>query len=334
MLSQSVGKFGVITLNSEQSEKADDRGEEGAPFRVLLYYRYVAIEDPEAYAEEQRQLCEELELLGRILVGDEGINGTVSGMAENTARYREAMHSDPRTRDMPFKIDAWSGHVFPKLSIKVRREIVSLGLEGDELGDVDPVSETGKRLSPAEFYRAMQDENAIVIDGRNDYESALGRFAGAICPDVGNFRDFPQWLQEHREQLAGRRILTYCTGGIRCEKLSALLLREGFEDVSQLEGGIVEYGRDPEVRGRDFEGDCYVFDQRIGVSVNHTETQRIVSCCERCGEPSPRYRNCGYAPCNRQFFLCEACEARDQERYCTTECREQAGELATEQEQA
>lgn len=295
---------------------------ESQSHRVLLYYRYVAIDDPEAYAEEQRRLCTELELLGRILVGSEGINGTVSGTTENTGRYREAMAADPRTRDMPFKIDAWDGHVFPKLSVKVRREIVSLGLLDDEQGDVDPVAETGKRLSPGEFYRAMQDENAIIIDGRNDYESALGHFAGAICPDVGNFRDFPQWIREHREELEGRKILTYCTGGIRCEKLSALFLREGFGDVSQLEGGIVEYGRDPEVQGRDFDGDCYVFDQRVGVPVNNTETRRVVSCCERCGEPSPRYRNCGYAPCNRQFFLCEACEKRDADRYCTTACRE------------
>lgn len=290
--------------------------------RVLLYYRYVVIEDPEAYVQQQRRLCTQLELQGRILVGSEGINGTVSGTTENTMRYREAMAADPRTCDMPFKVDASDGHVFPKLSIKVREEIVSLGLADDELGDVDPVTETGRRLSPTEFYRAMQDENTIIIDGRNDYESALGHFAGAICPDVGNFREFPQWIREHREALEGRKILTYCTGGIRCEKLSAWLLREGFDDVSQLEGGIVEYSRDPEVLGRDFDGDCYVFDQRVGVPVNHTETRRVVSCCERCGEPSLRYRNCGFAPCNRQFFLCEVCEQRDADRFCTTECRD------------
>ena len=293
------------------------------PFWVLLYYRYVKIEDPDDYAREQRELCERLDLRGRILVGEEGINGTVSGTVDSAAQYREAMAADERTRDMPFKIDAWDRHVFPKLSVKVREEIVSLGLPRGS--DVDPNERTGRRLSPAEFYRAMQDDNAIVIDGRNNYESALGRFAGALCPDVDNFRDFPGWIEANREMLKGRRILTYCTGGIRCEKLSALLLREGFDDVSQLEGGIVEYGRDAEMRGRDFEGECYVFDQRIGVPVNWTDTAKIVSCCERCGEPSVRYRNCGFAPCNRQFFLCETCEQREGDRYCSAGCRDGVG---------
>ena len=297
--------------------------EEELKFRVLLYYRYVRIEDPELYAQRQRELCEKWELRGRILVGTEGINGTLSGTTDNTARYRETMAADVRTRDMPFKIDAWDRHVFPKLSVKVRDEIVSLGLPREE--DVDPNQQTGRRLSPADFYRAMQDDNAIVIDGRNNYESALGRFAGAVCPDVDNFRDFPGWIEDNREMLKGRKILTYCTGGIRCEKLSALLLREGFDDVSQLEGGIVEYGRNAEVQGRDFEGECYVFDQRIGVPVNGTDTAKVVSCCERCGDPSTRYRNCGFAPCNRQFFLCETCEERDDDRFCSVGCRSGEG---------
>jgi UPF0176 protein len=304
---------------AEADVMSETQGTIEHPFRVLLYYRYVRIEDPEAYAQEQRQLCERLKLRGRILIGEEGINGTVSGTVASTAQYREAMAADVRTRDMPFKIDAWDRHVFPKLSVKVRDEIVSLGLSKDR--DVDPNELTGRRLPPVEFYRAMQDENAIVIDGRNNYESALGRFAGAVCPEVDNFRDFPGWIEENREMLKGRKILTYCTGGIRCEKLSALLLREGFEDVSQLEGGIVEYGYDAEVRGRDFEGECYVFDQRIGVPVNRTDTAKVVSCCERCGEPSVRYQNCGFAPCNRQFFLCERCEEKDGDRYCSAGCR-------------
>jgi UPF0176 protein len=315
-MSEGEGEVGVLPVEGErQGELA---------FRVLLYYSYVRIDDPEAYAQQQRELCEELELLGRILVGVEGINGTVSGSIENTAKYREAMAVDERTRDMPFKIDAWDGHVFPKLSVKVRDEIVSLGLLTEN--DVDPNEQTGRRLSPAQFYRAMQDDNAVVIDGRNNYESALGHFTGALCPQVDNFRDFPGWIEKNREMLKGRKILTYCTGGIRCEKLSALLLREGFEDVSQLEGGIVEYGRDAEVQGRDFEGECYVFDQRVVVPVNRTDSAKVVSCCERCGEPSVRYRNCGFAPCNRQFFLCESCEASEGDWFCSGGCRDGVGQ--------
>ena len=231
------------------------------------------------------------------------------------------MHADPRTAEMPFKIDACDGHVFPKLSVKLREEIVTLGLDNES--DIDPNEITGKRLSPAEFARAMADENAVLLDGRNDYESDLGHFKNALCPDVEHFRDFPQWLREHADELEGRKVLTYCTGGIRCEKLSGYLLKEGFENVYQLDGGIINYSQDPETQGRDFEGLCYVFDERVGVEVNHTETRTVVSRCRHCGEPSPRYRNCAWPPCNAQIFTCENCE-ESFGRYCNESCRAEA----------
>lgn len=287
------------------------------PFQILLYYFYNRIADPAAFVDEQRALCEDLGLLGRILIGDEGINGTVSGLTESTERYMATLRSDERTRGIEFKIDTAEGHVFPKLSIKLRSEVVTLGLGED---DVDPNEITGKRLSPEEWLEAIQDKEAIVLDGRNDYESALGKFKGAICPPLEHFRDFPEWIRENLGDKKDRKILTYCTGGIRCEKLSGFLLREGFEDVSQLQGGIVEYGKHPETRGRDFEGLCYVFDQRVGVEINQTETRKIVSSCWRCGEPSPRYRNCAWPPCNDQIFLCENCEA-DFGRFCGEDCK-------------
>ncbi|NNE93199.1 MAG: rhodanese-related sulfurtransferase [Verrucomicrobiales bacterium] len=287
-----------------------------SPFRVLLYYRYVEIAEPEEYASAHRELCESLELNGRILIGKEGINGTVSGTVEQTNRYIEAMNSDPKTSEMDFKIDPCDGHVFPKLSIKIRDEIVTLGRE-----DLNPNEITGNRLSPREFFEAMQEENAIVIDGRNNYESDIGRFKGAVCPDVENFRDFPDWLAEHTESLKGKKILTYCTGGIRCEKLSGLIRESGFDDVAQLDGGIINYSHDPETQGRDFEGLCYVFDERVAVEVNHTDTREIVSTCKHCGEKCARYRNCGWPKCNAQTFICEACE-KSFGKFCSVECRE------------
>jgi UPF0176 protein len=285
-------------------------------YQILLYYLYRQIENSQAYVEEHRSLCQSLGLRGRILIGDEGINGTVSGLREATERYQESLRTDPRTAGISFKIDAAVGHVFPKLIVKWRPEIVTLGL-GPE--DVDPTVRTGKRLSPSEWLEAMREENVVVIDGRNRYESELGRFKGAICPDIDNFREFPAWLREHAEELRGRKILTYCTGGIRCEKLSGYLLEEGFEDVSQLEGGIVTYGKDPATLGRDFEGLCYVFDQRIGVEVNFTETRTIVSRCEKCEEPCARYRNCSCKSCNRKYFLCASCE-ETKGRACSSGC--------------
>lgn len=290
-------------------------------YQVLLYYRYVLIEDPEAYLKSHQELCEGLNLRGRIIVGAEGINGTVSGTYEETNRYIAEMEASPLTSEMEFKIDRSEEHVFPKLSIKLRAEIVSLGMENET--NIDPNEITGEKLTPREFYEAMQDDDVVIIDGRNDYEAKLGHFKGAVCPDIGNFREFPDWLKENAEELKGKKILTYCTGGIRCEKLSGLIRKEGFEDVYQLEGGIVKYGKDPEVQGRDFEGLCYVFDQRIGVEVNHTETRKVISHCRYCGTEEPNFGNCRWPDCNEQIFVCPGCR-EEHGLFCGEACRDQA----------
>jgi len=285
-------------------------------FQVLLYYLYRRLEDAREFTEAHRTFCASLGLRGRILIGPEGLNGTVSGTREDTERYMEALRTDPVTSGISFKVDSAEGHVFPRLSVRFRPEIVTLGLGAD---DIDPTVLTGERLTPAAWAEAMQGEDVVLLDGRNRYESELGHFRGAVCPDIDNFREFPDWLRRNRDRLQGRRILTYCTGGIRCEKLSGYLRREGFEDVGQLEGGIIAYGQDPETRGRDFDGLCYVFDERVAVEVNATPTRRIVSRCERCGQASARYRNCSWPPCNRQHFLCEPCETASG-RACSPEC--------------
>lgn len=295
-----------------------------APYEVLLYYRYFPVDDPGRYVEEHRVLCQELELRGRILVASEGINGTVSGRTEQTARYRSWMQTQPGSRGMVFKADPADRHVFKKLTIKVRREIVTLGLPEEH--DPDPQQTTGRYLSPKEFYDAMQDPQAVILDARNDYESEIGRFRNAICPQVQHFRQLPQWIRAHRTLLEGKRILTYCTGGIRCEKFSGFLLQEGFDDVSQLEGGIVTYGRDPDTAGKDFEGSCYVFDERLSVPVNHVNPS-IISHCTHCGQPSQRYCNCAHPPCNVQFFCCPDCEISFG-RYCGIACRTDNERLA------
>ena len=292
-----------------------------SPFQVLLYYRYVRLPDAKDYTERHRELCAGLCLRGRILIGHEGINGTVSGETEATEAYIAAMRADPLTAEMIFKIDPAEGHVFPKLSVKFRKEIVTLGLPGEE--DIDPNTLTGERLSPKEFLAAMADPDAVLIDGRNLYEAELGRFKGAVCPPIDNFRDFPVWLREHAGELRGKKLLTYCTGGIRCEKLSGYLRKEGFDRVYQLDGGIVTYGKDPEVRGRDFEGLCYVFDERVGVEVNHTETRRVISHCRHCGVEEPHYGNCRLPECNAQIFVCPSCRERFG-LFCGDECREKA----------
>jgi UPF0176 protein len=287
------------------------------PYRVLLYYKYVHIEDHEQFAAEHLQYCQDLGVKGRILVAEEGINGTISGTVQQTEQYMNDMHNDPRFSDMKFKIDEAEEHVFKRISVKPRSEIVSFKLEDD----VDPNELTGERLSPQQFFEELQKDDVIVVDGRNDYEYDIGHFRGAVRPDVEAFRDFPQWIEENLSEHKDKRILTYCTGGIRCEKLSGYLKREGFEDVAQLEGGIVSYSKDPEVQGRLFDGKCYVFDERISVPINLTDEDVIVGKCYYCGKPEDRYVNCANPECNKQHICCPECEDK-YKRSCSDECRE------------
>lgn len=284
-------------------------------YQVLLYYNYVDIEDPETFAKEHLRFCKDLELKGRILVATEGINGTVSGTVEATNKYMEAMNKDPRFEDMIFKVDEAEGHAFKKMHVRPRPELVTLRLEED----IDPREITGEYLDPKEFYEALQDEDTVVLDARNDYEYDLGHFRGAIRPDIETFRELPEWVEENKELLDGKKVVTYCTGGIRCEKFSGWLKKSGFEDVAQLHGGIVTYGKDPEVQGELWDGQLYVFDERISVPVNRKE-HVIVGKDYFDGKPCERYVNCANPECNKQILASEENEHKYM-RGCTHECR-------------
>lgn len=284
-------------------------------YRVLLYYHYVDLDDLPRFRGEHYRLCKEIGLLGRIIVAKEGINGTVSGTIEQTQAYMDAMHADARFKDMPFKMDYENDHAFKKLHVRIKPELVNLGLEND----VNPLELTGNYLKPTEFYEAMQDDNTIVIDARNDYEYDLGHFRGAIRPDIEVFRDLPEWIEENKEILEGKKILTYCTGGVRCEKFSGWLKQEGYEDVNQLEGGIVTYGYDETVQGKLWDGMCYVFDNRISVPINRVD-HKIVGKDYITGEPCERYVNCANPFCNKQILMSEETEYKYL-RSCSHECR-------------
>ncbi|MFE4811178.1 rhodanese-related sulfurtransferase [Peribacillus simplex] len=288
---------------------------ETKPYRVLLYYLYVPIENHEEFAAEHLAACKALELKGRILVAAEGINGTVSGTFEQTNKYMDMMKSDSRFADIVFKIDEADGHAFKKMHVRPRNELVTLRLEED----INPNRTTGKYLSPKEFFEQMQDENTVVLDARNDYEFDLGHFRGAIKPEITNFRELPDWVRENKDMFEGKKILTYCTGGIRCEKFSGWLVEEGFEDVSQLHGGIATYGKDPEVKGELWDGQMYVFDERIAVPINQKE-HVIVGRDIYSGEPCERYVNCANPECNKKILCSEENEHKHM-RSCTHECR-------------
>jgi UPF0176 protein len=235
-----------------------------APYCVLLFYKYIHVFDHEAFADEHRAFCEQLGVRGRILIAEEGINGTVSGTPAQCQLYEAELRSDSRFEDVWIKIEATHEHAFPKLAVRAKKEIVTFRLHDD----VNPNEVTGTYLSPAEWRKIMQRDDVVILDGRSDYEWDAGHFEGAIRPDVRSFRDFPAWIREHFAQYKDKTVLTYCTGGIRCEKLSGFLLQEGFTNVAQLHGGIIGYAHDEQVQGEGFVGRCYVFDGRMTVPVD------------------------------------------------------------------
>lgn len=285
-------------------------------FKVLLYYMFVPIDDPAMLATEQHDLCSELGLRGRILTSKEGINGTVSGPNDACDAYVAHMHADPRFASMVFKVDPANDHVFRKLFVRVKDELVTF-----RATDAPPVWEcTGQHLSPEEWLEMMQRDDVVILDGRTGYEFDIGHFRGAIRPDVDSFREFPEWIENHLGEDKERPILTYCTGGIRCEKLSGWMLKAGFKNVYQLDGGIVSYGKDPNVLGAKWDGKCYVFDERIAVDINHTDDRKVVGRCHHCGAPTETYRNCINVECNLQHLVCPECEQR-MEGACSISCQ-------------
>lgn len=290
---------------------------EQKPYRVLLFYKYIHIDDPEQLTEDHLAFCKELGVKGRILIAEEGINGTLSGTIEQTDKYIAEMRKDPRFSDIEYKFDETDGHAFKKIFVRHRNEIVALNLDKD----IDPNEVTGERLSPKEFYEHLQKDDVIVLDARNDYEYQVGHFRNAIRPDIETFRELPEWIRDNLSEHKDKKILTYCTGGIRCEKFSGFLKREGFEDVAQLHGGIVNYGKDPQVKGKYWDGKCYVFDERLSVPINHTDEDVVIGECRHCGKAEDRLVNCMNPECNRQYICCEECEEKYRSS-CSDECRE------------
>lgn len=281
-------------------------------YRVLLYYCYTPIENPELFREEHHRLCLSLRLLGRIIVAPEGLNGTVSGLTADCEEYMRIVKADPRFATLEFKVEEAPAHTFQKLHVRVKPEIVHVGLP-----HIKPYERTGVHLSPQEFRDMKDQDDVVVLDVRSDYEHELGRFKNAVTLDIENFREFPEKVAD-LEQYKDKKILTYCTGGIKCEKASAFLLEQGFENVYQLHGGIIKYGL--EAGGEDFEGKCYVFDGRVAVDVNHVNPS-IISQCYHCHTPSSRMVNCANPHCNAHVPLCEAC-GEQLDGACSTTCQQ------------
>lgn len=282
-------------------------------YHTLLYYCYSPIDHAEQFAADHLEFCKSLGLTGRIIVAEEGLNGTVSGTPEACKAYMDAVHADPRFAKTDFKIDEVDEPSFIKMHCRYKPEIVHSGLRDPKV--IDPNRETGKHLEPEEFMRLKDEEDVIVLDVRSNYEHQVGRFKNAITLDIDNFREFPEKINE-LAKYKDKKILTYCTGGIKCEKASALLLKEGFKEVYQLHGGIIKYGK--EAGGKDFEGKCYVFDNRLTVDVNQVNPT-IISECLNCGKRTPKMINCANPECNAHFTQCEECGWK-MEGCCSEDC--------------
>ena len=278
-------------------------------YTILLFYKYTHIENPVQFRDEHFALCQELGLKGRFIVAKEGINGTFEGTDEACKKYMDYMKADPRFADMHWKISKGTedGTAFPRLSVKVRKEIVSLHLGDEE--DIDPNQITGIHLKPEELRKWYEEgKDFHIVDMRNDYELTVGKFEGTVFPDLNNFRDLKKNLTKI-EDLKDKTVLTVCTGGVRCEKASGLLVREGFKEVYQLDGGIVSYME--KYPGKDFKGSLYVFDKRVTMHFEDEDKHEIISKCSKCKKPSEHYVNCANLMCHEHFICCEDCLEKD-----------------------
>jgi UPF0176 protein len=289
--------------------------------KVLLYYVFTPLSDPEAVRLWQRDLAEANGLRGRILISKDGLNGTVGGELDAVKRYLRKTREYPgfagldvkwsegtglddgRTAQAPhgFSLD------FPRLSVKVRDEIVSFGAPGELRVDAQGVVGGGTRLSPEELHALVEAEgdDVVFFDGRNAFEAQIGRFKDAVVPDVDNTREFVAALESGKyDHLKDKPVVTYCTGGIRCEVLSSLMTARGFRTVYQLDGGIARYGETYGDGGL-WEGSLYVFDNRI--SLDFSPETKVLGVCHRCGTATKRMQNCADAACRTQLVTCPDC---------------------------
>jgi UPF0176 protein len=289
------------------------------PNKILLFYRFTPLNDPEAIRLWQKTLCESLELKGRIIISAHGINGTVGGPLSAVKKYVRATKEWTGFRDIDFKWSEGTGLDFPRLQVRVRDELVSFGAPEDLQVDQSGVVQGGRHLTPAQVHDlvAMRGEDVTFFDGRNAFEAEIGRFKNAVVPNVETTHDFVKVLESGTyDHLKDKPIVTYCTGGVRCEVLSSLMLQRGFQEVYQIEGGIARYG---EAYGNEglWEGSLFVFDGRMNQEFG--PNTKLISTCERCTTPTNQYYNCANLACRQLILLCDTCITMNG----STNCQEQ-----------
>lgn len=283
------------------------------PYWILAFYSITPIDDPKGEVRRHKIFFKERDVACRIYISEQGINGQMSAKKEHALEYIDWLRSDERFSQLPIKIHGSHEQVFPKCAVRYRKQLVALDREVD-------MSKRGEPLSPKEWKKMLEkrDEQTVLIDVRNRYESAIGHFEGAEMPLCDTFRQFPEYAEElsRKRDPKKTRVMMYCTGGIRCEFYSALLKDQGFDEVYQLDGGVIEYGLS---EGQaHWKGKLFVFDDRLAVPISNEPVEPISSCMY-CNKPEDAYVNCANMDCNELFICCDACLAA-YKGCCCEEC--------------
>jgi UPF0176 protein len=285
--------------------------------KIILYYGFAPLEDPEAVRLWQKNLCESLGLKGRILISKHGINGTLGGNMSALKKYVRQTKEYPGFKKIDFKWSDGQGDDFPRLRVRVRDEVVTFGAPNELVVDASGVVGGGVHLKPEQVNQlvAERGDDVVFFDGRNAFEAKIGKFKNAIVPDVETTRDFVEELESGKyDHLKDKPIVTYCTGGIRCEVLSSVMKNRGFKEVYQIKGGIVRYGEKFGDKGL-WEGSLYVFDKRM--HMDFTASAKTIGHCEKCDGATKQFYNCANLACRDLILLCDSCAQDDANRACS-----------------
>lgn len=284
--------------------------------KIILYYGFAPVADPETLKLWQKTLCESLGLKGRILVSKHGINGTLGGDMSALKKYVRATKQFPGFGKIDFKWSEGTGNDFPRLSVKTRKELVAFASPDEIKVDKSGVTNGGKHLKPAEVNKLVEErgDEVVFFDGRNAFEAKIGKFKNAIVPDTDTTHDFIRELESGKyDHLKDKPIVTYCTGGIRCEILSAAMINRGFQEVFQIQGGIVRYGETFKDKGL-WEGSLYVFDERM--TMDFSDQAKVIGECEACSGSTKNFVNCANLGCKDLVLLCESCAEKPENLVC------------------
>ncbi|MBS0627862.1 MAG: rhodanese-related sulfurtransferase [Verrucomicrobia bacterium] len=281
---------------------------------VIAFYLFTPIADPHAEVAKHQEFFKERDIKSRIYISHDGINAQMSALEDHAIEYMEWMKLDDRFKDIDFKIHLHHEQVFPRATVKFRKQLVALDHNANP-------HKGGEHIAPSKWKEMLEkEENILLLDVRNDYEWKIGRFAGAVKPKLDMFRKFPEYARKLKEEydLKNTKVMMYCTGGIRCELYSALMKDEGFENVYQLNGGVIRYGLE---QGEDlWEGKLFVFDDRLAVPLKEDSKAQPISECHFCKTPSDTYYNCASMDCNNLFISCPEC-AKNMKGCCCTACQ-------------